>query len=134
MEKDSMSFPFNHHKLFKVLKWCANSGVIPTPEGFESVIEETGSLDEADIVSSVNSANELYHSVVLDIDRNAMLIPSSTPGHYHLYIPASIRYENYFELLRVLANCGIIEDGYAQASIMRGFSAVRLPWVRKGAI
>lgn len=74
------------------------------------------------------------HTVVLDIDHSAHLIASSTPGHSHLYvdIPGGIEEQAYFEFLRAAAKIGLIQEGYAEVSIKRGHSDVRLPWVSKG--
>ena len=60
------------------------------------------------------------------------LVPSSTEGHCHLYLDADLPEQPYLRLLAALARIGIIEPGYAKASIARGHSAARLPWVRKG--
>lgn len=72
-----------------------------------------------------------YHRPVLDIDFEAELIPSSTPGHYHLYLDKMIPKESYFQLLNHLARVGIIQHGFADASIDRGASSARLPWIKK---
>ena len=61
----------------------------------------------------------------------AWLIPSSTPGHSHLYVDVSIREDAYFQLLDALANAGVIQRGYADASKRRGGTALRLPWIKK---
>lgn len=71
------------------------------------------------------------HRVVLDIDMEAELIPSSTPGHYHLYLDHELPWPKYEALLLALAAAGVIEEGYAEACIRRGASCVRLPWVKK---
>jgi hypothetical protein len=68
---------------------------------------------------------------VLDLDLPAQLIPSSTPGHFHLYLDVELSHSTYMDLLTALAAAGIIERGYADASRERGYTAVRLPWVRK---
>jgi hypothetical protein len=73
-----------------------------------------------------------WHIPVLDIDMPCALYPSSTEGKYHLYIDAPMSWEDYQRLLVVLASVGIIESGFANASIAEGYSAVRLPWVKKG--
>src|SRR5579872_4116295 len=57
------------------------------------------------------------HMPVLDIDFPCELIPSSTPGHFHLLINKAIRWPKYAELLEALASAGVIEYGYAKASI-----------------
>lgn len=103
-------------------------------------------LDRANVVSSAkeyprehNDLDDLfdlsgpYHKVLLDIDRPAWLIPSTTEGHFHLYIDVDVPEGDYFELLRVLAKCGVIEYGYAESSIKKGGSALRLPWIKKEA-
>lgn len=101
--------------------------------------DKKASEGDGEIVSSVEEANvvtSLYaldlHRPVLDLDLACELVPSSTPGHYHLYINKSMTWAKYRRLLEVLAEVGIIEPGYAKASIARGFSAVRLPGVVKG--
>lgn len=71
------------------------------------------------------------HRPVLDIDFRAALLPSSQAGHFHLYLDQSMKTEEYFKFLHKLAKFQIIEYGYAEASHARGFSAVRVPWLRK---
>lgn len=72
-----------------------------------------------------------YHRPVLDIDFEARLIPSSTPGHYHLYLDKLIPKQTYMNLLTVLKQAGIIQHGFADAAEQRGASSVRLPWIMK---
>lgn len=93
--------------------------------------------DLADVVSSqrIDPAGWLSsrHAVVLDIDHPTYLVKSSTPGHYHLYIdvPGGVEHMAYMSLLNSLANAGVIEQGYVKASQKRGFTCVRMPWVKK---
>lgn len=103
---------------------------------------DTARLDEAQVITSriVGTVPEAFpfdireerHKVVLDIDMPAKLIPSSTPGHSHLYIDHAMSDRQWRVLIEALAYAGIIEPGYANASLQRGFTAVRLPWVKKG--
>lgn len=100
--------------------------------------EAVADVDEANVITSLHQPSlgqdrEPRHAVVLDIDHPAWLIPSTTPGHYHLYIdvPGGLSESAYFFLLKVLAANKIIEKGYAAASTERGFTSVRLPWVQK---
>ena len=72
------------------------------------------------------------HRPVLDLDMNAALIPSATPGHFHLYIDKLIPWRKYEQLLIALSDCGILEQGYVDASIDRGYSSARLPTKPKG--
>jgi hypothetical protein len=89
-------------------------------------------LAEANVISSVVRGSDVMHKPVLDIDLPAHLIPSSTPGHYHLIIDKEIPWEQYKILLNCLSYVGVLEQGYVDASIDRGYTAVRLPWIRKG--
>lgn len=89
-------------------------------------------LDQANIVTSRHATTD-RHALLLDIDYPAWLVKSSTPGHFHLYldVPGGIPHEKYFALLGTLADCGVIERGYERTSRLRGFSSLRLPWIRK---
>jgi len=93
-------------------------------------------LQDANVVTSQHSTapdGQARHALVLDIDHPAWLMPSTTPGHFHLYVdvPEGITNEKYTTLLTALADAGVIEWGYASASIARGFTSVRLPWIQK---
>lgn len=130
--------PFSRHRLFKVKKWVSEGNSGKFEPGFEpdplANLEETTDLNYADIVSSESASLfsfESKHMVMFDVDIPMAVVPSSTPGHQHVYFDTYVPKEKLFELLDVLADCGIVERGYAQASRARGFTALRLPWVRK---
>lgn len=89
----------------------------PTPYGF-------GGIPGSD-------SPQATHRPVLDIDFPAELIPSSTPGHFHLYLDKPMTWRKYEALLEALAKAGLIERGFANASIERGFSAARIPGIKK---
>jgi hypothetical protein len=86
------------HVLYKNIQWQDEYG----EKGWTCTPANHG---DAQVVSS-----EIYdtdrHAPVLDIDVPAYLVPSSTPGHSHLYI-------------------------YVKASIRRRHTAVRVPWLKK---
>lgn len=95
---------------------------------------------DAQVISSELNSTYQYgdpqdpmHVVALDLDHAAWLIPSSTNDHSHLYIDLPIPWSKYSKLLDVLAECGIIEKGYRDASVKRKATFLRLPWVKKGA-
>ncbi len=88
------------------------------------------SLAEPTVVTSL-LGNGL-HAPVIDIDVPHALVPSSTPGKGHLYLDVPMSTEKLMQLLKVMADVGVVEHGYYAASRARGFSAVRLPWVKKG--
>ena len=73
----------------------------------------------------------IKHKIVLDIDMPAQLIPSSTPGHFHLYVDHEITWHDYQALLHVMGDVGLLEPGYVGASLARGHTALRLPWIKK---
>lgn len=71
------------------------------------------------------------HKLVLDLDHDAKLIPSSTPGHHHLFIDKAMRWDQLVRLLCVLAEVGLVEPGYVSACIDQGRTSVRLPHVKR---
>lgn len=84
----------------------------------------------ANLVSSL--CTDGRHRPALDIDVPCELIPSSTEGHHHLYFPTvALSWKQYQKLLKVLGECGIVEEGYVKASIDRGQSFLRAPGVKK---
>lgn len=87
----------------------------------ELVVDRT----EADMVSSITSAGK--HRPVLDIDFPAQLVPSSTPGRYHLYLDIDLDWTDYAVLLCALEDAGVIQHGYARHALRREQTLVRLP-------
>lgn len=111
------------HLLYKDINWRneygSDAGWTRTP----------ATVEDAEVVSSEIGGGA--HAPVLDIDVPAYLVPSSTPGHTHLYIDCAMSWRQYKRLLRALANAGIIEKNYLTASLVRKHTAVRVPWVKK---
>lgn len=101
-------------------------------DAYELFTRPVSSLDEAQVVTSLNYDG--LHEPVLDIDVPIAVVPSSTPGHCHLYLNVPpVTWDKYTVLLDALADCGIIEPGYADVSKRKGYTAVRVPWVGKHA-
>jgi hypothetical protein len=71
------------------------------------------------------------HKPVLDLDIPATLMPSTTEGHYHLYLDVEIPEKDYRNLLGSLASVGIIQQGFKAQMTRRGATFVRPPWVKK---
>ena len=120
-------------KTWKLDKFPVNYG----PNRVPVMPEPAALLDGANLVSSIRKdtlpgEEGDRHAVLLDLDVPAFLIPSSTPGHSHLYINKALEQDKYFKLLDVLAECGILEQGYVDASKSQGGTFLRLPWVKKG--
>lgn len=88
--------------------------------------------EEATLIGSQVEGWPNLHMPVLDIDFPCELRESETPGHFHLFIDKPIRWEDYSRLLMALGDAGVLEEGYARASIKRkqSFVAIR-PWKKK---
>ena len=92
-------------------------------------------------VSDVNQANVVtsqsywgttgLHAPVLDLDFPAVLVPSTTPGHFHLYLDKEVPWDKFKVLLMAMWEVGLLEKGYVDTAIARGYTTVRLPWVTK---
>jgi hypothetical protein len=129
------------HRVFRTL-----GPLVPKGNYVSPAMKET-TLAKANLVSSCLSENDecpdffgrvlpkpmpsSLHAPVLDIDVPCSLVPSSTPGHYHLFIDQPMAWKKYKHLLQALASAGIIEEGFCKASVMQGHSTVRVPWVKK---
>ena len=59
-------------------------------------------LDRTPLVES-NSVGSLYsfekHKPVLDLDMDVLVVPSTTPGHHHLYIDQAMSWKDYSLLM-----------------------------------
>lgn len=84
----------------------------------------------ANVASSL--AENGLHYPALDIDFSTYVIPSTTEGHYHLYLDIGLSWEKYKALLIALGDAGILQPGYVSACIEREMTFVRLPWCTKG--
>ena len=110
----------------------ARAEVVPVPLGpLANII--SSEIDRAPRPGDGNPTGEPMHTVMLDLDVEARLLPSSTPGHYHLYIDVPMPWRKYKRLLKTLAHVGIIEPGYYRAAAQRQATFLRLPWIRKPA-
>lgn len=88
-------------------------------------------LDEANLVSS--QRGDGLHAPALDIDSPVHVVPSSTPGHHHVYLEKPVTWRTYRRLLRALCRAGYVEEAVYWRSLDRGATFLRLPWVRKTA-
>jgi len=86
----------------------------------------------AECVASVIGGGEgKEHTIMLDLDVPSAWVPSSTPGHAHLYVDVVLPWRRYKRFLRACRRAGIIERNYYNASVARKHTALRLPGVRK---
>lgn len=96
----------------------------------ERVVRDNVPLHEATGVGSALGVSG-YHMPVLDIDMDAVLLQSTTPGHHHLIINTSMDWPDYLKLLDALVDAGIVQAGYRDAAKNRGESWIRTPWTVK---
>lgn len=105
------------------------------PAGFGEPVESVTDIDAANVITSkVAHLVNLFgqrHKVMVDVDMPCKVVPSTTPGHFHLYIDREMSWHDYKLLLGTLERVGIISTGYHDASILRGFTTLRLPWIKK---
>lgn len=113
-------------------------------------------LADANVVTSLTRHSDVepgkfLHAPVIDVDvpegkfwmrvlgsdlhglagMQSVWVPSTTEGHGHLYVDELMSEPAMWLLLIGLASCGLVEEGYVNASQMRGHTSVRLPWVKK---
>jgi hypothetical protein len=91
--------------------------------GGNTNIMEVDSENEANLIASL-TVNDT-HAPVIDLDLPVRLLPSKTPGHFHLYLDVEMPKEDYFKLLQVMSEVGLVEEGYYKASVSQGSSYVR---------
>ena len=96
----------------------------------------TDDPEAANVISSIRRGDKpgtswARHLPVLDIDIPAILVPSSTPGHSHLYLDVEMPESTFWKLCDALAEVGVLQHGYVIACKSRGYTSVRLPWIKK---
>lgn len=97
--------------------------------GYNTQPDEDAPLEEANIITSLGPDG--MHYPVIDLDVPCELRESS-PGKFHLFIDAPVREIAYFAMLWAMVDAGLVETGFVSASQSRGYSAARLPWIKKG--
>lgn len=86
---------------------------------------------DANLVSSLTEFGT--HMLTIDVDHPALLVPSSSPGHCHLFIDTPMDWRSYRKLLKALYKAGIIGRNAYWRSLDRGASFVRPPGIFKTA-
>lgn len=92
---------------------------------------------DATLVTSLISIGDPHpmslHMPVIDIDLPCAWVPSTNEHHGHLYINQVVTFDGLVEILEVLEKHGIVQSGYRAAAEARGYSAVRVPGLKKPA-
>jgi hypothetical protein len=111
------------------LYWRANMAAGHDYEGAEdrqAIINQerrAATKEDANLISSLT--DDGYHMPAIDLDLPCELKPSTTEGHYHLFIDHKLSAENYWKLLSCLVDVGIVERGFYELSEARGASFLR---------
>lgn len=74
---------------------------------------------------------ERLHAPALDLDFPCVLVPSSTKGHFHLYLNKPVPWSAYLKVLDAMVEAGLVEEGYVNAARRRGATHLRLPHIKK---
>lgn len=85
---------------------------------------------DANLVSSIKANGK--HCLFLDLDMAHQHIPSTTPGHAHLFINADLSRDALQEIVDVLAKHKILQAGVKRGFDERGFLSLRIPGSVKG--
>ena len=55
-----------------------------------------------------------HHIPIFDLDMDCRLVPSRTPGHFHLYVNKPLTRVEYAGLLVGLQQAGLVQEGWAR--------------------
>jgi hypothetical protein len=112
--------------------YCPCPLEIAEPDVAGLVCSDTTSVIPAD--PWVPESREVtIHKPVIDLDLPCSLVPSGTPGNFHLYIDEGVSFEDYLGVLKAMAKAGLVQWGFVNTTEERGFGAVRHPDRPKGA-
>lgn len=95
-----------------------------------SYYNAAGHVDTSNMVA----AEPFSQLPVIDIDVPCELLPSSRPGHFHLLIYKRVTRTFYSDILRALIKAGIVEEGFYQSFLRRGYTAIRTPTSMKPGV
>ena len=121
---DAMSFAFKDRRAGRVES-------LNDYKAFGDDVDMTVDEADANVVTSVMQWDPLKPMPVLDLDVPIEAVPSTTRGHFHLYIDRPMHSDQLFKLLDVMCEVGLLEPGYVEAAKIRGYTSVRLPHVKK---
>lgn len=84
--------------------------------------------EHGSVLSLTDAPGAETHLPLLDDDNGYFrVIPSSTPGHQHVYIDKPITWDQWKRLLVILAELELVDPKWAEASIAQGTATLRLP-------
>lgn len=93
-------------------------------EGHEAVPRGDANL----ISSAAKGPVDLgIHFPLFDLDYEVRLVPSRTPGHYHLHLDKPVVWEKYVKVLDAMVEAGLLQKGWVDAAKASGEALLRLP-------
>ena len=96
------------------------------PHVYDTQCDPAIKVDQANLISSKTVTGA--HRPVLDIDFPARLLPSKTPGHFHLYLDGLLLAPYaYGKLLKALREANVIQPGFHKQFTEGGQTQVRIP-------
>lgn len=88
-------------------------------------------LAAANLIVSGGHVTRQGNRLHIELAADADLIGSSTGGNHHLYIDKAVPWGTYRRLLRAMQHAGVLQPGFVRASLRRGRTQVRAPWITK---
>jgi hypothetical protein len=107
---------FHSEAVDDISKWP--SPCIPEPD-----------YKKANLIGSLCSDG--HHMPALDIDLPCELVPSTTKGHFHLYIDKPMTYTAYKKLVEAFIEAGIVEPNILKYMEANGMTTLRPANVKK---
>lgn len=98
------------------------------PDNYPGVCEPTDK-DFANLIGSLCSDG--CHRPALDIDLPCELVPSTTEGHFHLYIDKPMSFQAYKKFVAALIDAGIVEPNHMKHLETNGMTTLRPAWAKK---
>lgn len=89
----------------------------------------TPGYESPNLISSITTDGK--QMPIIDMDFPHHFLPSTTPGHSHLYIDVKMSKLQWAILMWALYQAGVVELGYFVWSIRRGGNFMRLPGTHK---
>lgn len=92
--------------------------VLPVAKNGKRTLRPVKFLADADVVGSRRSDHNDadWHMLLLDLNRDARLFASKTPGHFHLIVDADMTWVVYKRLLKALVKAGVVEKAWVDGN------------------